>query len=368
MSKKRVLVTGPTGFIGINLVKTLVEKGHHVTALVRVTSETSALEKLGVKVVKADLNDSKSLTSAVADQQVIYHLAAAARAVHLSTFEKVNLDGFRNLMLSAIAAGNDPKLVFVSSLAAVGPSSKTRPHREGATPNPVSNYGKSKRAAELLAAQFSDRLNISIVRPPIVLGPHDVKGLEIFKTISQLGLHLSPGLAKSTYSVIHVADLCAVMIAVAARGRRVTPKNLEQGAYFAAADEIMTYSELGRIIGDALGKPHSVNLPIFSPILKLIGGANTLIGNLCGSPRFLNYDKVRDVTAGSWSCENKKLKQETGFELPTTFANRIAQTVKWYRNEGWLEGDKTKGSQTSPAGSAAPTGRHSSNGPTMNVN
>lgn len=181
MSHKRALVTGATGFIGINLIKALVSSGHNVTAMVRVTSDTSALEKLGVRIVKADLDDAKSLTSAVAQQQVIYHLAAAARAVHFSTFEKVNLDGLRNLMHAAITAGNDPKLVLVSSLAAVGPSTKTQPHHEDAIPNPVSNYGKSKRAAELLAAQYSDRLNISIVRPPIVLGPHDVKGWEIFK-------------------------------------------------------------------------------------------------------------------------------------------------------------------------------------------
>ena len=368
MSKTRVLVTGATGFVGINLVKELVSTGHDVTALVRATSNTAELEKLGVKVVKADLHNTQSLAKAVANQQVIYHLAAAARAVHLSTFKRVNLDGFRNLMLAAITAGNDPKLVFVSSLAAVGPSAKNHPHHEDAIPTPISNYGKSKRAAELLAGEYSDRLDISIVRPPIVLGPHDVRGLEIFKTISQLGIHLSPGLGNSTYSVIHVSDLCAAMIAVAERGHRVAPKNLERGTYFAAADEIVTYAELGTMIGRALGNRHAVNLPIFSPILKLVGGINTLIGKLRGAPLFLNYDKVRDVTAGSWSCGNKKLKQETGFELPTTLTNRIVQTVKWYRNEGWLESENTNRSQTAPIGSAAPTGHHSSNGPTMDVN
>ncbi len=367
MSEKRVLVTGPTGFIGINLVRALLSKGYRVTAMVRATSDTSALQRLGVRIVEADLGDAKSLAAAVADQQVIYHLAAAARAVHLSTFKKVNLDGFRNLMLAAIAEGSDPKLVLVSSLAAVGPSTEMHPHREDAIANPVSNYGKSKRAAELLAAQYSDRLNISIVRPSIVLGPHDVKGWEIFKTISQLGIHIIPGLRKSTYSVIHVSDLCAAMIAVAARGRRVTPKDLEGGTYFTAADETMTYAELGRMIGQALGKPYTFNLPVFAPILKFVGAVNTLIGNLKGSPQFLNYDKVRDVTAGSWTCENQKLKQEIGFEFPTSFATRMVQTVKWYRKEGWLNGAKSTRSQPAPIGSASPTGS-GPNGPTMNVN
>ena len=369
MSKKRVLVTGPTGFIGINLVKTLIGKGCRVTAMVRATSDTSALQRLGVRIVVADLGDVKSLAVAVADQQVIYHLAAVARAVHLSTFDKVNLDGLSNLMGAAIAEGNDAKLVLISSLAAVGPCTNNRPHREDVIAAPVSNYGKSKRAAELLAAQHSDRLNISIVRPSIVLGPHDVKGWEIFKTISQFGIHFTPGLKKSTFSVIHVSDLCAAMIAVADCGRRVTPNDLEGGTYFAAADETMTYAELGRKIGQAMGKPRTVNLPIFSPILKIVGGFNTLVGNLRGTPQFLNYDKVRDVTAGSWACENKKLKQELGFEFSTSFATRISQTVKWYRKEGWLRNDESNRSQTAPIGSTGATGRGPNGpGPTINVN
>ncbi len=367
MPAKRVLVTGPTGFIGINLVKMLLRRGDRVTAMVRASSDTSALRAMGVRIVEADLGDANSLASAVADQEVIYHLAAAARAVHLSTFQKVNLDGLRNLMIAAIAAGNDPTLLLVSSLAAVGPSDHAHPHRADAIAKPVSNYGKSKRAAELLAAQYSDRLNVSIVRPPIVLGPYDVKGLEIFKTISQLGMHFTPGLPSSTYSVIHVSDLCAAMIAVATRGRRVTPQNLEGGAYFTAADETMTYADLGTMIGQALERSDTYNIPIFSPILRLMGAVNTLIGKLKGSPQFLNYDKVRDVTAGSWACENDKLKREIGFEFPTSFATRMVQTVNWYRREGWLKSDTSVTSQPVAVG-ATSSNRRSANEPTMNVN
>ena len=367
MSEKRVLVTGPTGFIGINLVKMLLSQGYRVTAMVRATSDVTTLEALGASIVEADLDDANSLADAVANQDVIFHLAAAARAVHLSTFKKVNLDGLKNLLDATIDQGNAPKFVLVSSLAAVGPSTNSRPHRADAIANPVSNYGKSKHAAELLAAQYSDRLDVSIVRPSIVLGPHDAKGWEIFKTINKLGVHFIPGFRKSTYSVIHVWDLCAALIAVAEQGRRVEPKNLESGTYFAAADETMTYAQLGTIIGQAIGKPYTMNLPVFSPILKIIGAINTLTGTLKGTPQFLNYDKVRDATAGSWTCENKKLKQEVGFEFTTPFAVRMKQTVNWYRREGWLKNDRAIRSQPAPIVTGSPTGR-GPNEPTMNVN
>jgi len=343
MSPKRVLVTGSTGFIGINLVKTLLAAGHKVTALVRATSDTSELQQLGVNLIEADFGDAKSLKKAVAQQQVIYHLAAVTRAVSLATFKEVNLDGFRNLLSAAIASDQDPKLVFVSSLAAMGPSAKEVAHCESVTAKPLSNYGK---------------------RPPIVIGPHDRKGFELFRTINQLGVHFIPGFNKSVCSVIHVSDLCAALMAVAQHGRRLTPDNPENGTYLAAADEIVTYNELGAMIGLAMGRQSTTNVPIPRPVLKLIGGVNTFVGNLRGSPLFLNYDKVRDVTGGSWACNNSKLKQETGFSCPTPLATRIAQVVKWYRNEGWLPNADTIGAQ--PATSV--NVRHNPNEPTMKVN
>ena len=367
MSGKRILVTGPTGFIGLNLVKELINQGHQVSALVRSTSsppKTALLKKLGANLVQADLKDPDSLGPAVAGQQAIFHLAAVARAVKIETFKEVNLVGFSNLMQAAIAAGSNPKIVFVSSLAAVGPSPFGQPHRECAIPNPISNYGKSKRAAEQLAQQFSDRLNISIVRPPIVLGPHDPRGFEMFKLIERWGVHFNPSINNEEYSVIHVTDLCAALIAVADNGQSMTPQDPAAGVYFASGDEIVSYQQLGTMIGQALGKTSTFNFPVIRPILRLIGGFNTMIGKLTGSPKFMNYDKVRDVTAGSWAIENQKLKEDTGFELSTSLAQRISQTVRWYRSQGWLQ-PAANASQRVPAAQNPSQG---SNDPTMHAN
>ena len=368
MSGKRILVTGPTGFIGLNLVEQLISQGHQVTALVRSSSspaKTTLLKQMGANLIQADLNDPDSLALAVAGQQVIFHLAAVARAVKLETFAQVNQIGFANLMQSAIATGSDAKIVFVSSLAAVGPSKFGRPHRECAAPQPISNYGKSKRAAEELAQQFRDRLNISIVRPPIVLGPHDSRGFEIFKLIDRWGVHFNPSIRNEEYSVIHVADLCAALIAVAANGQSVTPQDLNAGMYFAAGDEIISYQRLGSMIGQALGKESTFNFPVFRPILRLIGGVNTTIGKLTGSPKFMNYDKVRDVTAGSWACENQKLKKETGFRFSTSLTQRINQTARWYYNEGWLKPKSAKNARQIPSTQST---HQSSNDAAMHVN
>ena len=181
MSGKRVLVTGPTGFIGYQLVKALIQQGQHVTAMVRASSDVSELEPLGVEIVCADLSDIATLKLATAGQQEIYHLASVTRAVTLDTFDQINLTGFENLLNAAIDTGDNPRVVFVSSLAAAGPSSVGDPHCESNVSRPISNYGKSKLSAEQVAFRFCDRLKISIVRPPMVLGPRDTRSLQLFQ-------------------------------------------------------------------------------------------------------------------------------------------------------------------------------------------
>ena len=75
MSKKLVLVTGATGFIGSHLVRELIERGDEVVALVRRTSAFAPLESLGARLAFGDITDASSVTAAVEGVEVVYHLA-----------------------------------------------------------------------------------------------------------------------------------------------------------------------------------------------------------------------------------------------------------------------------------------------------
>ncbi len=71
----KVMLTGATGFIGSHLVSRLVKRGDQLTALVRPATDASGLESLGVKVVRGDVRDQPAVELAVADCQIVYHLA-----------------------------------------------------------------------------------------------------------------------------------------------------------------------------------------------------------------------------------------------------------------------------------------------------
>ena len=151
------------------------------------------------------------------------HLAASTHAVNSSDMIEGNSRVLENVLLACAARSTPPKLVFVSSLAAVGPSTGSRPRQETDPRKPISNYGRSKAASELVAMKFASRVPISIVRPPIVLGGGDRHGLDLFRPIDMFGWHFVPGFREFNFSVVHVEDLATALIGVAERGQRLTP-------------------------------------------------------------------------------------------------------------------------------------------------
>jgi nucleoside-diphosphate-sugar epimerase len=248
-----------------------------------------------------------------------------------------NVDGLKNLLNACECNETPPVVVFVSSLAAVGPSKFGRPHVETDVCRPISNYGISKSQAESLARTYCSRIPISIVRPPIVLGPGDREGLMLFKLIDSQGVHVIPSWRDYEYSVIHVNDLVKALTAVTSSGKRLAPDAVANGIYFAADDEILTYRELGRMIARALGrkKVRILSMPEFA--VWSLATANSLLGRLTGRPNFLGRDKAREATAGSWTCSNAKIKKEVNFDWASSLSDQLEQTAQWYRSHGWLK-------------------------------
>lgn len=215
----KVLVTGASGFIGSHLASALVARGDEVTCLVRKTSQIKGLNGLGVQLVYGDVTQPESLLSAVAGQETVYHLAGITLALTKRQFFRVNQEGIRNIARACAAQPGPPVLLVVSSLAAAGPALDGRPKIESDPSQPVSAYGRSKRAGEQEAELFADRVPTTIVRPPIVFGERDHLGLPLFRSVDKFGIHFVPGRGRHRYSLIHVADLAELIILVAQRGK-----------------------------------------------------------------------------------------------------------------------------------------------------
>lgn len=183
-----IFVTGASGLVGAHLIKSLLEKGALVTALYRsVVPNIQGAEK--VKWVKGDILDIESLENAMEGVEQVYHCAAivsfapgqAAAMLH------ANQEGTANVV-NACLAKNIQKLVYVSSVAALGRIRENAPVDEAANWTPETSnsvYGKSKYLAEMEVWRgMGEGLNVAIVNPVIILGAGDWnKGSsEIFKS------------------------------------------------------------------------------------------------------------------------------------------------------------------------------------------
>lgn len=336
------LVTGATGFIGTHLVQLLTDQGHKVSCLVRPSSDRQALESFHPAFVVGDITEPKSLADALHDVDVVYHLAGVTKSVGSADFYRGNAEGVRNIAAACAAQDDAPTLVVVSSLAAAGPTRSGAAVTENDQLQPVSSYGQSKREGEIAAREFADRVPITIARPPIVLGEGDREGFKMFEGIATWRIHLVPGFADNHFSCIHADDLANALVLMAEKGRRLTTEtDNTDGIYFASADEVLTYAELGRSIGEAVGRPRALIIRNPKVLVWVVAGVSELISRVRRKPHFLGLDKAREATAGSWACSSAKLREETGFTPEKPLRQRLLQTARWYFDQGWLRRPKS---------------------------
>ena len=149
----RILLTGASGFLGSHIAEQLNRQGAEVRALVRSTSDTRFLEGLqNVTIQRGTLSDEDSLLAATDGVEGIIHAAGLVKARRSGDFYETNERGTANLLQAAKKNAPDiERFVLISSLAVMGPSEDGRPVPEGASPNPVTHYGRSKLAAERAA-------------------------------------------------------------------------------------------------------------------------------------------------------------------------------------------------------------------------
>lgn len=335
----RALVTGGTGFVGSNLVQHLRSKGWEVNCLVRNKNRAEHLEALGCQLVDGDLFADEQLRQAVRGCEVVFHVAGRVHALSEEQFRRDNVEGTRSVAQACAAQETPPTMVFVSSLAAGGPNRPGQPRTEQQEDQPISDYGKSKLAAERTAGALANEIPLSIVRPPIIFGQRDMSSLKIFSGVKYARMHVVPGFRRFPVSLVHVADLCHALLRVAENGQRASLDNgkaaTKDATYYVAAERDIGYAELGHLAGKALDRlALAIRLPKF--MMWLAGGCVELVGQLRGSPGLLNLDKVREATSSAWQCSDEKIRAELDYQPAATLEERFAETARWYREAGWL--------------------------------
>jgi dihydroflavonol-4-reductase len=324
----KAFITGGTGFIGSHLVDDLLLKGEQsVSCLVR--NDLKWLEGRNIDVVKGDLYDLKALKQGLDGSNVVYHCAGVVKAPNPQAFLRGNVESTENILRLAIKM-KVPKVVILSSLAAVGPSNG-RPLSEADPMMPVTNYGRSKKAMEEMIARVAEnagQTSITIVRPPAVYGPREQDILTLFKIASR-GVFPIVGDGSSTrLSVVHVKDLVRGMQLAA----RQHPTDLT--TYFISGEPAVTWNDFRVATSRALG--HKVRaLKINATWVPKIAALVEKSAGLVGTYPALNREKAKEMVL-EWVCSTQKAHDELGFNPKVSLDEGIFDTVQWYKAHHWI--------------------------------
>jgi nucleoside-diphosphate-sugar epimerase len=321
-----VLLTGGTGFVGSHAVEAFAAGDFAVRALVRSLERARPLAALGIDLVHGSLEDAAALRQACEGVDTVVHLAALTHARSEREYDEANVAGTRRLLEAALAAGIR-RFVYLSSLAAVGPAVSGRGVCAEDEPRPLTRYGRSKLAGERVCMEAADRIEVVILRAPAVYGPRDTDLFHFFK-LARRGIIPVPTGAPRRLQMVHAEDLARSLV-LAARAPGAA------GVYHIAESQSYTWEEMGRAVGNAVGRNVRV-VRVPAGLLAGLAAVSETAANLAGRSSIFNRDKARELLAPGWLCETESAREALDFEADIRLAEGLRTTAQWYREQGWL--------------------------------
>ena len=206
MAGKRVLVTGGAGFLGINLVRWLLDRGYEVTSLD--VEGFDYPERDRIKEVIGDIRDRAAVDGAMEGCDLAVHCAAALPLYKPEDIFSTDVDGTRTVLESAKAAGMR-RVVHISSTAVYGIPDH-HPLDEDDRRIGVGPYGEAKVQAEDVCFEFRDQgMIVPVIRPKSFIGPERLGVFALLYDWAKDGKGFPMiGNGKNRYQLLDVEDLC----------------------------------------------------------------------------------------------------------------------------------------------------------------
>ena len=324
------LVTGATGFVGAAVVRHLLAAGEAVRVLTRRNNDRRNIDGLAVEVAEGDLTDRSSLEAALSGCAALYHVAADYRiwVPDPDAIYRVNVEGTRQLMLAALAAGVG-RIVYTSSVATLGLHKDGTPADE-ASPvgleDMVGHYKRSKYLAEAEVRRLVEEkaLPAVIVNPSTPVGPRDIKPTPTGRMIADAAAGRMPAYVDTGLNIVHVDDVAAGHLLAFEKGR-VGERYILGGENLSLKDILIAIAGITGRAPPSISLPHGLIMPVAYVaefVARLTGGSDPMV--TVGGVRMARQ-KMFFTSA--------KAERELGYRFrPATAA--LADAVAWFGGGG----------------------------------
>ncbi len=327
------LVTGASGHIGANLIRSLLHDGHDVRVLMHRSHE--AINGLPVEIAHGDVRDIDSLMQACQGMDVVYHLAAVVSIGmgNRHEIESINVQGPRNIVESCLK-NNVRRLVHFSSIHALEqkPLDKPLDETREAVKAPCPPYDLSKALGEIEIQKGIERgLNAIIIRPTAVIGPHDYRLSHSGQAILAIARGKLPALVNGGFDWVDVRDVV--------NGAMQAEKIALPGSRYLFSGHWASLAEIACIIAEYTG----TSLPFFTSPVWLAEFCTPLVASyarLRGERPLYTRAALRAVHSNK-HISHAKAHHELGYD-PRPIRNTIHATLEWFEESGRLKRDQTR--------------------------
>lgn len=328
------LITGSTGFIGKRLLNALLLEKREIRCLVRKSSNISEIKKHNVDIVFGDVGNLDSVKKAMENVDAVYHLAAFANPSNYKPYShyKINVDGTKNVLEAALKnKDNIKRMIFMSSIAATGPSLNGEFLDESSGYYPITNYGKSKVEVEKLVHEYEKKYSIpcTIIRPPMVYGIGDKDWVSFFnmvKNASEKGKKLFvPGDHKNYFDFCYVDNLVKGMIQSEKSDKAIGE------TYFISDSFPYRIEDILKAITDAYGVDYPKKF-YSKEFMNILAHIFDFLGKIFHFDGPLSKRDVAWMTSNYWVVSCEKAKRDFGYSPEISLNEGIKRTIEW--NQG----------------------------------
>ena len=313
----KILVTGGSGFLGINLIRYLISRNHEVVSLDIADFDYHDM-KDKIKIIKGDIRNHVMVENAMKGVDVVVHTAAALPLYTPEEIHSTDVKGTRLLLHEAFMKKIN-RFVHISSTAVYGIPDH-HPHYETDKLDGVGPYGKAKIEAENVCIEFRCKgMCVPIIRPKSFIGPERLGVFALFYDWAKDGKNFPMiGSGDNRYQLLDVEDLCDSIYSCI-----TLPKEIVNDTFNIGAKEFTTMKEDYQAVLNYAGFGKKIiGLPA-TPIIFTL----KFLEALKLSPL---YKWVYETASKDSFVSIEKAEKDLGFTPKYSNKDALIRNYKWY--------------------------------------